>query len=450
MSNQEHDWRLYDRDNLFVCQHCGLFRGDDTPQVCAGPAHALAAVATTDRPPVMAAPQPPVDYEAKFERIASALAAENERLHARVRELERIAAGNEAKDGDRFYNYDPDGAGFEEHDTAEEAQAAAEEALQNCADEASEGWPAGTQSIHWGRLLPLGVIVEESGTAEQDSQARVAGFSGWVNYRFAAQPDELALLRSQVAHLDASCSQLQTQLAGCLTAAEGATASPAVKGNYGWSVAYQKVLELRREHDATPARWHVIRCALRLLEVLEGPAATDNVHIITAERDLQEAVAALPASALVGRLGDAVRRLARGKHQVQEHLLDYVEGHIGTSHATSILELAKEVTEDAVETRRREGELHQAAQPPVVPKGWYVDRWTYGDGEPEVQPEGNGLWWLVKGADEEVIPVVCESEDDIDGCLLELKRQCSVPFEAVAGLLHAIRTDRRPPHEGEA
>lgn len=203
----EHDWRLYDRDDLFVCQRCGLFRGDDAPLVCAGPAHATAAVATTA--PVMAAPQPPLDYEAKFERIAGALAAENERLHARLRELESVAAGLEPKAGDTFYSYDPDGTGFEEHDTAEEAQAAAEEALQNCADEASDGWPAGTSSIHWGRLLPLGVIVEESGTAEQDSQARVAGFSGWVNFRFAAQPDEVALLRAQVAALTAERDQAQ-------------------------------------------------------------------------------------------------------------------------------------------------------------------------------------------------------------------------------------------------
>ncbi len=43
--------------------------------------------------------------------------------------------------------------------------------------------------------------------------------------------------------------QLRVQLAGCLTAAEGFTKKPAKQGDYGWSVAYQKVLELRKKFD---------------------------------------------------------------------------------------------------------------------------------------------------------------------------------------------------------
>jgi hypothetical protein len=43
--------------------------------------------------------------------------------------------------------------------------------------------------------------------------------------------------------------QLQVQLAGCLAAAEGATNNPAVRGDYGWSVAYQRVLSLRQNLD---------------------------------------------------------------------------------------------------------------------------------------------------------------------------------------------------------
>jgi len=38
--------------------------------------------------------------------------------------------------------------------------------------------------------------------------------------------------------------QARVQLAGCLTAAEGCTSSPAKQGDYGWSPAYQRVLEL--------------------------------------------------------------------------------------------------------------------------------------------------------------------------------------------------------------
>jgi len=43
--------------------------------------------------------------------------------------------------------------------------------------------------------------------------------------------------------------QLQVQLAGCLIAAEGATKDPAKQGDYGWSVCYQDVLDLRRKYD---------------------------------------------------------------------------------------------------------------------------------------------------------------------------------------------------------
>ncbi|MFH1184531.1 MAG: hypothetical protein V1755_05770 [Chloroflexota bacterium] len=49
--------------------------------------------------------------------------------------------------------------------------------------------------------------------------------------------------------------RLRIQLAGCLAAAEGWSESdPAIKGQYGWSVAYQKVLDLRMAYDATVAR----------------------------------------------------------------------------------------------------------------------------------------------------------------------------------------------------
>lgn len=45
--------------------------------------------------------------------------------------------------------------------------------------------------------------------------------------------------------LDAETDQLRVQLAGCMIAAEGG--SPvAVVGDYGWSPAYQSVVELRK------------------------------------------------------------------------------------------------------------------------------------------------------------------------------------------------------------
>jgi hypothetical protein len=43
--------------------------------------------------------------------------------------------------------------------------------------------------------------------------------------------------------------QSRVQLAGCLTAAEGWNRNPAKQGDYGWSLSYQKTLELRNWAD---------------------------------------------------------------------------------------------------------------------------------------------------------------------------------------------------------
>lgn len=62
--------------------------------------------------------------------------------------------------------------------------------------------------------------------------------------RLPPTPAEWDALRAEV-------EQLRVQLAGCLTAAEGFTKDPAKHGDYGWSVSYQKTLELRLAHDST-------------------------------------------------------------------------------------------------------------------------------------------------------------------------------------------------------
>lgn len=58
--------------------------------------------------------------------------------------------------------------------------------------------------------------------------------------------------------------QVRVQLAGCLVAAEGGTNDPAKQGDYGWSLAYQRTLDLRRAHDAQDAE------IARLRKVLEA------------------------------------------------------------------------------------------------------------------------------------------------------------------------------------
>lgn len=47
--------------------------------------------------------------------------------------------------------------------------------------------------------------------------------------------------------IERELEQTRVQLAGCLTAAEGSTHDPAKRGDYGWSLAYQKTLDLRQD-----------------------------------------------------------------------------------------------------------------------------------------------------------------------------------------------------------
>jgi len=51
--------------------------------------------------------------------------------------------------------------------------------------------------------------------------------------------------------LENEIEQLRVQLAGCLTAAEGFISKEHIAycGDYGWSPAYQAVLDLRIKHE---------------------------------------------------------------------------------------------------------------------------------------------------------------------------------------------------------
>ena len=52
------------------------------------------------------------------------------------------------------------------------------------------------------------------------------------------------------ANLQERVEHLETQLAGCATAALGWNENPAVKGDYGWSPSYQDTLDLRRRYES--------------------------------------------------------------------------------------------------------------------------------------------------------------------------------------------------------
>lgn len=59
--------------------------------------------------------------------------------------------------------------------------------------------------------------------------------------------------------LEAELEQVRVQLAGCLVAAEGATRDLAKQGDYGWSPAYQAVLDLRQKYDALDIEYRGLR-----------------------------------------------------------------------------------------------------------------------------------------------------------------------------------------------
>lgn len=61
-------------------------------------------------------------------------------------------------------------------------------------------------------------------------------------------------LQKELETAKAQLEQERVQHAGCLTAAEGWTKDPAIKGQYGWSLAYQKTLELRLAYEAAKAK----------------------------------------------------------------------------------------------------------------------------------------------------------------------------------------------------
>jgi len=73
------------------------------------------------------------------------------------------------------------------------------------------------------------------------------------------------LLRIEKA--EAALEQERVRLAGCLVAAEGNNQNPAKQGDYGWSLAYQTVLDLRAELEEAKA---AIDAVLNLYPNLEN------------------------------------------------------------------------------------------------------------------------------------------------------------------------------------
>jgi len=75
------------------------------------------------------------------------------------------------------------------------------------------------------------------------------------------------IVSSEAVKYKQDVEQYQVQLAGCLTAAEGHTQNPAKRGDYGWSLAYQTTLDLRRNYDAARAEIERLKADLNDMSV---------------------------------------------------------------------------------------------------------------------------------------------------------------------------------------
>ena len=62
--------------------------------------------------------------------------------------------------------------------------------------------------------------------------------------------ETIRIANREIKKLKAEVEQQRVQLAACSVAVYGGTKDPAKRGDYGWSVTYQDVLDLRIKYDA--------------------------------------------------------------------------------------------------------------------------------------------------------------------------------------------------------
>ena len=264
-------------------------------------------------------------------------------LEAKVAALQALASGFESPAGDVFYSFDPE-TGLEEHDTAEEAAAAAGEAIDEYRFNAGDGWSEAVAQVQWGRLIPLGVAVEQRDDSPEGAVlAKERGVDYMCDYALAPQPDHLAVLRGQVVAqelaLDAQASVVQC-------------ASLVVEA---WEAC-------DREADLPP----------------ESRSSVPMVRYIKAQSALRRAVASLaePPPAAAGALLQAARRMLlaeagcdrecayAGETERRQEVLREMEAAAGALHRSlrPFLPAIDEELEREAETGYAKSSLDRAEQ----------------------------------------------------------------------------------------
>ncbi len=91
--------------------------------------------------------------------------------------------------------------------------------------------------------------VENFGNFVQEDNVVIAAFARREDAEFFIRERQAVPAIPPKSKSDEEVEQLRVQLAGVLTAADGATRNPVTRGQWGWSPAYQAVLELRMKYD---------------------------------------------------------------------------------------------------------------------------------------------------------------------------------------------------------
>lgn len=93
-------------------------------------------------------------------------ADETERIDGK-RKPPRVSAGRRFSGGTNMW-FSFDGDTFETHETREDAQKAAQDALDDCRADAVEGWPDEVYRICWGQIVESATVTMEREKTEDD------------------------------------------------------------------------------------------------------------------------------------------------------------------------------------------------------------------------------------------------------------------------------------------
>ncbi len=141
--------------------------------------------------------------------------------------------------------------------------------------------------------------------------------------------DEEKKQRTRADQLETETEQARVQLAGCLTAAEGVGVDSAAKqGDYGWSLAYQKTLDLRQEYEDE-------RAAVEMLEWQQRTLSTraDQAERVSDQWEARAKQVKARAEARITALEGERERVARA-----------IEIHGGKSTLLMSVEAARRAT----------------------------------------------------------------------------------------------------------